>query len=242
MSKFGKKPVEALKLEDHFGDQLEFLRKSCSAFDLGETTEYRRIATTLRLLFHSTQKSKSLIENLNFGHHKFFSYAKASDPNNLMPEFDLAVIEVSSSGSKFAPVLGRAFYSPRSLEFQEWWCESVLRDCDRVHLSRFDLVTIVANQDGGAHVDPEIDARYHRLINENSIGFYSDEHQKFPIVGIERVYLRHIAYEALLTLEPLYIKLLGNRACLCGSGRKARYCCHRDLEKSEILEFERQMK
>ena len=111
------------------------------------------------------------------------------------------------------------------MTLHDWWNERVLRDDHRHHFTRRDIILTVANQDGGAHVDPEIDEAYHRLANEHSIGFISvgPDGQK-PLEHIEKVYVRQIAWELIQSMERAWAKVIGNRPCACGSGRKHRYC------------------
>jgi hypothetical protein len=79
---------------------------------------------------------------------------------------------------------------------------------------------------GGAHVDPKIDEAYHRLTNENSIGWIKrGPDGESPLEHIEKVYIRQIAWEAQTSIDAAWKKVLGNRLCDCGSLRKKRYCC-----------------
>ena len=165
--------VSAQAIEKQLGDQINFLKKSCNSYDNGETSEYKRMATTLRVLLHNRGSSKSLISQLSLDSIFFPSFSRPSNPRNLLTEINLALIEMTDNGSKLVPVLDRGPSRARFLLFKNWWTESVLRDDQRVDFSRKDFVLTVANQDGGAHVYSEIETKYHRLINENSIGFLS---------------------------------------------------------------------
>jgi hypothetical protein len=232
MTKQAKTVVPLTQIEEQLGDQLNFLRRSNSAFDSGDTSEFRRLATTLRVLFHSSRNSRSLIEQLDLTSIHYPSYAWKTDPQNLLTETSLALTEISDGedGTKFLPVLNSGPFPPRFLDFPPWWNEPILRDERREFFSRSDFVRTIADQDGGAHVDPEIETKYHRLLNENSIGWIATSPTgEKPIKRIERVYVRHIAFEALIALEPQYVRIVGNRYCSCNSGRKARYCCKRGM-------------
>ena len=60
------------------------------------------------------------------------------------------------------------------------------------------MIRSVANQDGGAHVDPTLEEAYHRLVNEYTwglVGTGSDGSQ--DIGGVEGVFLRQMAWEIL---------------------------------------------
>ena len=51
--------------------------------------------------------------------------------------------------------------------FNDWWNE-INFDDKKNKFTRRDIVTYVANQDGGAHVDPELDESYATLTKMNS--------------------------------------------------------------------------
>lgn len=97
--------------------------------------------------------------------------------------------------------------------FDAWWTTPVVETSELKYFSRYDLVTIMANQDGGAHVDPEIDAEYEDLtvdylgvqreigddLVDNTMGGDIP-----PMRGnVAAASIRQIAYEVLRTLRPL---------------------------------------
>ena len=96
--------------------------------------------------------------------------------------------------------------------FDAWWTTPVVETSELQYLSRESLVTIMANQDGGAHVDPEIDAEYEALTVDNfgrhiEIGYNLPDKTMGgdipPINGnVAAASVRQIAYELLKTLRP----------------------------------------
>lgn len=224
-----RRPVPLVEIELQLPDQLDYLRRSIEDYDDGHTNEYRRMASTLRVLLHDTLQSKSLLSQLGMQDILFATYSAPLNPRNLMTESSLATIRVTDSGASYLPVLDNGPRPPRWISLAEWKSEPVLRDNQRVTFSRWDFVTVVANQDGGAHVDSELDDNYYRLSRENSLAWVhtSPEGEK-PMQQIERCYLRHIAWEGLTSIETAWCRFLGNRLCECGSGRKSRYCCSKD--------------
>ncbi|SHJ92052.1 hypothetical protein SAMN04487911_1589 [Arenibacter nanhaiticus] len=60
-------------LEDHLKEQIEFLNTSCDLFDDGKFAEAKRIATIIRVLFHDTRHSKSLLGQLGRKSDSFYS-------------------------------------------------------------------------------------------------------------------------------------------------------------------------
>lgn len=54
------------KLLELFEEQIEFLEASNERFDSGKISEAKRLAVTLRVLFHNTRMSHALIHQLGF--------------------------------------------------------------------------------------------------------------------------------------------------------------------------------
>lgn len=131
--------------------QLKFLQTSCDAYDRGELEEALRISVALRVLFHDTNKSTSLLTHLG-----------KKDSINLISTFGLDQTDeqlgggfvmyiplmVTMDGVK--PILGDC-KSPKTVPCEPWWNEIVMAQSHR--FSRRDVVLSSANQDGGAHVD-----------------------------------------------------------------------------------------
>ena len=93
------------------------------------------------------------------------------------------------------------------VDFEEWWDKDVFVDNKGRRLSRGQLVLTVADQDGGAHVDPEIDGIYADLSRNNSLAWEAiNGQEKRPMEGPERAAIRQIAHEMLKTLKPRYSK------------------------------------
>ncbi|GER00445.1 hypothetical protein JCM17845_10680 [Iodidimonas gelatinilytica] len=224
--KSSRVPVPLNRMEKHLEEQLKFLTRSCHDFDKGETSEYKRIALTIRILTYDGGQSRSLLQQLGMKGIPFVSYAGKIDLRNLLVSHPLIMMTIGESGTCFLPVLDKGPRSARQLNFENWWKEDVLCSPDGTVLTRGDFVTIVANQDGGAHVDPRLDERFDKLANENLAGWISDTPDgEKPLQHIEKMHLRQIGFECLQSIEVAWKKRLGNRPCLCSSGRKFRYCC-----------------
>ncbi|QJD17059.1 hypothetical protein [Paracoccus sanguinis] len=200
------------------------------SFDQGHTEEYRRIAVALRVLLHRTKHSSPAVDAVGLDDSGYISYAQPLNPNNLLAEHSLAMIKMGPMGVSYAPALDLGPTIPRELPLQEWKDEPVLRAFDREIFSRWQLVLSVADQEG-AHIDNEIDDNYYRLTRENSVGWMVSDGVagEEDLKHVEKVYMRHIGFEALESLRAKWKRQIGNRGCACGSGRKARYCCRRDL-------------
>src|SRR5690606_35091366 len=141
------------------------------------------------------------------------------NPRNLAPTNGLVIVHfraTKGSGVEaryIAPLGDRpAAMHRRPLPFTTWWTMDIVKD-GRGHLfSRSKLVLAVANKDGGAHVDPELDEDYAALSRRNSLGVVAVEEENSVGVGIggpgrpalgnpALAAVRQIAYEAEATLS-----------------------------------------
>ena len=61
MAKYKRSKQE---LQEQWDAQVRFIQKSVKEFDAGDESEARRIAASLRILFHETKQSKSLFKQL----------------------------------------------------------------------------------------------------------------------------------------------------------------------------------
>lgn len=97
--------------------------------------------------------------------------------NSFVPKFDgdgpyaqpdpRAQIHALLNGSK----AGRA--PGLHIPFPRWWKQTVINGPKGQKFNRKGLVLAVANQDGGAHVDPALDADYYELTRLNALEVYA---------------------------------------------------------------------
>ncbi|MFF2341689.1 hypothetical protein [Bacillus mycoides] len=158
-------------LQTHWDEQLNFIESSAKLFDEGNESEAKRIATHLRVLFHNTNSSHSLIHQLNrTGSFPFWSSAGLYTPANLVSSWTLLSLVVNNQGLVYAPLATDVPQRTFFCTYEDWWNEIIFDDKKNV-FSRKDIVFFVANQDGGAHVDPTLNAKYAELIKHNSLGW-----------------------------------------------------------------------
>lgn len=199
------------ELEDHLRDQLSFLRSSATAFDAGNQSEAKRLATVLRILLHNREPhSHALLVQLSVRHvWSWLDTAGPLEPHNLLSSHRLVATKLmldaggGTIGSyeamlgDYAPTPGRGARIP----FKTWWRSTVMRDSSREEFSRFDLVAALANQDGGAHVDPKLREAYHRLSRSNSLGWLAVHPDgDRPLGNPVPPSIRQIAYEVDTTI------------------------------------------
>lgn len=247
-----KVPQSVSDLEQHLSDHIGFLKLSSDAFDQGLDGEAKRLAASIRVLCHDTASSHSLLGQVGLLDRKFISTAIPHDPRNRATHNGLAMVAAKGRDTLYIPMLDGTPYR-RRIPFQDWWAETVFVDDRRATLSRRDLILAVANQDGGAHVDPSLSETYARLSRHNSLGWVIQAGStSTPIPKPERAAVRQIAHEVLCTLVPDYRKEQTQKAdvffggamafdgipdewrarlkpgrndpCPCGSGKKFKKC------------------
>src|ERR1051326_3631109 len=132
--------------------QIGFLERSCLTYDSGHHEEALRIAVSLRVLFHDTPKSASLLTHLGSkASARVLSTFELGSRKAAKPGLLCAFtpLWLEPTGERTAPlddVIRRDLVS-----VEEWWSEIIM--CIKEKLTRKDIALAAANQDGGAHVD-----------------------------------------------------------------------------------------
>lgn len=192
-------------LEGELTDQLQLLRRDCEQYDSGFEPAGKRIALSLRVLLHHYGQSKSLLHQLGLRSGQFLDTAGPLKPDNHATEFKLVAFEMSPQSVRFLPLIatGGNPENERMVPFEEWWTEPVVKDSKLALFSRKELVSQVADTDGGAHVDPDLTETYMALSRQNSIGgTFQRGELTLPLEGrFELACMRQIAHEVLSTLH-----------------------------------------
>lgn len=249
-----KIPQSQEELQAQLQEQISFLKSSIKLFDEGNTAEAKRLATTIRVLFHESKTSTPLLKQLNMLGGKFLSTNIPFSPTNLLSHGGLVAIQASHIDVKPVALLDDAPVK-QNLSFADWWSEIVFKDQKGNEFSRKDLITFLADQDGGAHVDPAIGEKFSDLSRKNSLMWskVKDDVEE-DINHLELVAIRQIAHEVLKSITPNFhqvpinqsltivgsmihedenipehLKMLGNKIkrndpCFCGSGKKYKKC------------------
>jgi hypothetical protein len=188
-------------LRHSFGEQLTFLNSSVRAYDDGQPIEAKRIAVVLRTLLHHTASAAANARPNRAGSHALmvqlgwrdsWTWADTAGELNragLLPISNLAPARFSAEAVEFrhtgdrwqaerkASATSRAAGLPllrppgTFLPFQQWWTMPVIRDSAAQLFNRSDIVRLVANKDGGAHVDPKLPNNYAQLHSVATFGW-----------------------------------------------------------------------
>lgn len=156
-------------------EQFDFLRNSVRAFYDGQFAESLRIATAIRVLVHETQQSKPLLkqvrpDGLDLQIKEQVGDTKAPDEEEVFT-FAVGV----RMGPTLAPAvdLGSSQYCLSSIGV--WWNRRVFSFRSQLGrqliYARKKVVLILANTEGGAHVDPNEDPDYAKLLTDQPLSF-----------------------------------------------------------------------
>lgn len=125
--------------------------------------------------------------------------AEPINPRNLLPTFGLVMVRMDAGGGRYIPLLGDgpSFETSRLLPINRWLSRPVGKRGTK-QWSRQELITWVANSDGGAHIDSQLDSEHYELSRENGMGwqFSTSDSELEPIKGdFVLASIRQIAYE-----------------------------------------------
>ena len=226
MEKYKRSKEELLTA---LAEQRGFLRSSSQGYDDGVEVEAKRLAAIAYILLHDGKgRTKSLLGQLHFKNTlKFLSTVNPAAGVNengksiMCPTTALAAPVVLPNGhAAFLPPCNHT-EKPRNLKylnFKKWWNETIftsIKPNDIIRqfelkdqtMSRKDLVLHLRDQDGGSHVDEELEKNpYLHLAIYKQIGMYRKLPDGRTVPFEENPHLasmRQIGWEIEQTLKEL---------------------------------------
>jgi hypothetical protein len=187
--------------------QSNAIRSSDAAYDAGEWWEALRLATAVFIVVHDGgRRNTSILSQLGIrGKLRFVSSGFQYSPTNRLRETHLLSTRVYGDGTaEYRPLLGGAGWSPRLIQFREWWEKELIFRDGQFSLTRKSLTFSLRNQEGGAHFDPTVsDPNYLRFAKEQLTTPYIVARglPPKPILGAELASMRQISWELIKTLE-----------------------------------------
>jgi hypothetical protein len=191
-------------------NQLSKLKIFNRIFDEGDLAIAQEIAVKLRVIFHNTNNSKSLLHQLKLQHIDFVDTSDKFNSYNRLAHLGLLIMRLKPNhlptDNTILPKLATAKF--QFVTFQNWWDnKKVLKDINQNIFTRKKLIHHLANQDGGAHVDPELDSDYYEISRKNTIGWslVDSKGQRVPLNDPVLPSIRQISYEAIETFNKIDI-------------------------------------
>lgn len=161
-------------------EQMEFLRTSLCTFYDGKFAESVRIATIIRVLVHETGRSKPLLKQAlpNGLDLPILDHAGEKPGEKAIFRFAVSV----RMGPTIAPAVDLVSSHHSLSTIGAWWNAEVFTFRSQVNTqlvyTRKRVVLILADTEGGAHVDPDENPDYARLLTDSPISF---SHYGLPV-------------------------------------------------------------
>ncbi|MFD7841383.1 hypothetical protein ACFV4K_00385 [Nocardia sp. NPDC059764] len=154
--------TDTARMQEALAQQLRLLRTACTGFDAGDEEQALTIATKLRVLFHQTRTSTSLVTHLGTAAPTTIHATKQhfGDWRDLL---GLTIDISSATPIRVSPLRDRAVLEPVSIA--EWWSRQPLLVHNATSIFRQRIILAVVNKDGGAHVDEELEEFYEALLS-----------------------------------------------------------------------------
>jgi hypothetical protein len=206
--------VPALDLANQLEKQLRFLETSCREYDTGNLDEAIRIATALRVIFHHTASSTSLLVHLAASSTRMLSTCgtrKSDDPRGYWLGFIKVSMDVGKQTLWCEPLFSTKPSMHRVVPFTAWWDSETVYFGGGRKIRRKTVVLDAANKDGGAHIDAHIPGNYQFFLDGAEFSFSVDtvngSRTDSRLVNVHLACLRQIAHEVFNS--PEILKLAG---------------------------------
>lgn len=154
-------------------EQMQFLRTSLCGFYAGDFAESVRIATVIRVLVHESGMSKPLLKQAkpNGLELPILEHVDEKDGPEALFSFAVSV----RMGPTVAPAVDLESSHHTLSSVGSWWNRTVFtfqsRLATQLIYRRKQVVLILANKEGGAHVDQNEDPNYERLLTDLPLSF-----------------------------------------------------------------------
>jgi hypothetical protein len=202
------------------------LRLSATSFDFGHLAEASRIASAIFILLGPKSRSHtSIVEALSWD----VRMATTTPSGSLMI---IECIPVEAVGERPAswfihalPAGRDAVRGGQPLSVLDWWSEVILRS-DEGTLSRLDVVRIMRDREGGAHLDSTITSAAYKDVLLHGAGFNYQPSREAPAQPVEsslEAIMRQIGNEVLQTLASKVLAAQLEMQQLTATGRTALF-------------------
>jgi hypothetical protein len=169
-----------------FDNQIGHMRRSCFAFDQLEFEEYERIAAAIKILVHDKASARGRpsqsaltqigvdISRLEFVQSGAFELSGPVAEGSWRNPLPLVTMQKVDGAWSYVPLYGRFSRAelPNLVSFDTWWNQPIFETADGRALARSELILTVRDQDGGSHIDSEIDGEKYLELLAGGRGFH----------------------------------------------------------------------
>ncbi len=159
---------------------------------------------------------KFIDTSLPKGSNSFYTFANSISNTTVIPKsyFGLLAKDVFKKNNKqyvrYYPLCKHQDFNSyiqncTIIDFEQWWNKEIFNSGNGVSFSRKDLVLYVANHDGYAHVEENIDLNYKLFKEANILDNFINSYSKDKVNLATLNSIRQIAYEVTCALNDLQI-------------------------------------
>jgi len=194
----------ALECLENYELIIQRIRDLCENFDSKRLVDPGSMALQLRLLFidSSARTGGRSVMNLMgvTNAQKILSTVPQVISHRTISSMGALGLRTSLDGSEWYAPLSDAPGARNLLTTQKWLDENILKT-GSITFTRFKLISVIANKEGGAHVDPVIDPEYYEIARANGAGwsFLGADGREIPLGNPFPSLLRQLCYEVLMT-------------------------------------------
>lgn len=177
------------------------IKRLCADFDSGELIDEAGMALQLRMLFFDLSGGRSVMNQLGVANRQkiLSTLPQAITHRTILSTGFLGIKGEIGNLSWFAGL--DESQGKRQLLTTERWLEEIVLKTPALSFDRGKIIRVIADKEGGSHLDPEIDPAYYEFAKNNGLGWVQiDAHGQeinlgdpFPHV------LRQMCYEVLKT-------------------------------------------
>lgn len=168
-------------------EQIELLDKSLTAFFDGDKNEIFRVAVILRVLLHDTNQSTSLFRQLGLDKNFWvFNLAKEYNKSDITTRSLLLDIALNPQIHRWLPRTHIENQKTPRIPLQEWWKQPIIVNGVLDHgknYTRKDIVCLLSNLEGGAHIGTNFPEHYYNMTRNNSTGWFFNVNGKTYDIG-----------------------------------------------------------
>jgi hypothetical protein len=202
-----KRTRSTSELQLQLQEQLHLLQGYCMQFDGGDWLTAKPMSAALRVLLHHPDRPKpgqgSLLAQLGlrggFWLDSTRVFGTPMPKSSQMSWPQLMVMQMGEQGTGFQPKIMAKEIHLKKTSFMEWWDGEIASHAKFGPISRKKIVTGMADQDGGAHVDGNVDESYDAFSSGEYFNVSIGDKNELAR-GATHACIRTIAHETIVTI------------------------------------------
>ena len=194
----------AIESLEYYEQIIQRIQDLCANFDSKRFIDPGSMALQFRLLFIDSSAhmgGRSVMNLMGVSNaQKILSTMPQQISESTISSMGFLGLRTSAAGSEWYAPLGEGPGARNLLTTDKWLNEAIFKTSSII-FTRFKLISVIANTEGGAHVDPIIDPEYYAIAKANGAGwsFSISEDQLIPLGNLFPAMLRQLCYEVLMT-------------------------------------------